>query len=276
MRSHWVLCLATMALTTTTGTAAAVLAHGRASAGMPADWPGLLLWQGLVFGSWVPIGWGLSRLTARVGFKVRLVAVLYGLGVPVAGVHAALAATLDVIFSPRMQGADWGRLVLARAPVDMLVYVALATFAAALHGQRLATEAAARAAELAGALESARRALEQPPAAEAPARLLVSVGSRQAVVDPGEVEWFASAGNYVVVNWNGRDGLIRETLTALERRLDPAVFARAHRSTLVNLARVQEAAPLADGSWRLTTESGGELVVSRSFRDAVLARLRGG
>jgi DNA-binding LytR/AlgR family response regulator len=59
----------------------------------------------------------------------------------------------------------------------------------------------------------------------------------------------------------------------LEARLEPARFARGHRSTLINLAHVAELKPLADGAWRATMDSGAELVVSRTHRDAFLARL---
>ncbi|HEY0052704.1 MAG TPA: LytTR family DNA-binding domain-containing protein, partial [Caulobacteraceae bacterium] len=88
-----------------------------------------------------------------------------------------------------------------------------------------------------------------------------------------DVEWFGSAANYVVVNWAGREGLVREPLKTLEQRLDPRVFARAHRSSIVNLARVTEATPLSDGSWRLLLKSGGDLILSRTYRDGLLARL---
>ncbi|RZJ37450.1 MAG: LytTR family transcriptional regulator, partial [Brevundimonas sp.] len=60
---------------------------------------------------------------------------------------------------------------------------------------------------------------------------------------------------------------------ALETRLADKGFARSHRSTLVNLARLRELRPLSDGAWRLTLDSGAELVVSRSYRDGFLARL---
>jgi DNA-binding LytR/AlgR family response regulator len=92
-------------------------------------------------------------------------------------------------------------------------------------------------------------------------------------VDLVQVEWFGAADNYVVVHWGGREGLLRATLQSLEARLDPTVFARSHRSALVNLARVREAAPLSDGSWRLTLESGAEVVTSRTYRDDLLRRL---
>jgi DNA-binding LytR/AlgR family response regulator len=102
---------------------------------------------------------------------------------------------------------------------------------------------------------------------------MVMAGSRRMPVAIAEVEWFGAADNYVVVHWSGREGLLRATLQSLEARLDPRVFARAHRSALVNLAHVREAQPLSDGSWRLTLASGGEVVTSRTYREDVLRRL---
>jgi DNA-binding LytR/AlgR family response regulator len=89
-----------------------------------------------------------------------------------------------------------------------------------------------------------------------------------------EVEWFGSAGNYVVVNWENREGLVRRTLKSLERELDPLVFARAHRGTIVNLRKVCSAETLSDGSWKLSLQSGAETVVSRKYRDDILHRLK--
>jgi DNA-binding LytR/AlgR family response regulator len=89
-----------------------------------------------------------------------------------------------------------------------------------------------------------------------------------------EVEWFGSAGNYVVVNWGGQDGLIRRTMQSLERELDPLVFARAHRGAIVNLRNVSTAETLSDGSWKLSLHSGAEVLVSRKYRDDILNRLK--
>lgn len=277
LRNRWLPALATVAFISTVIIAAAALAAVRRAEGIAPQWPILLLWQALVFGTWIPVGWLLSRLVTRLGLTGRLVALLYAMGPPVTAAHAALAATFDVVFSPRLEWGDLGRLLLGRAPVDVLIYVAMATLTAAVHAQRRAAFEAERAAALADMLQTARRALDerQLAAVEGAERLLVSTGTKQVVVQTGEVEWFGSAGNYVVVNWNKREGLIRQTLVSLERRLDPAIFARSHRSTIVNLARVQAAASLSDGSWRLTMESGSELVVSRTYRDEFLSRLRG-
>ena len=160
---------------------------------------------------------------------------------------------------------------LARIPVSILLYTAICAVGAAAAHRSRAVEAQARARTLEGALTIARQAMagsDTPPE-----RLMVMTGQRRAPVLLDEVEWFAAAGNYVVVHWADREGLVREPLKALETRLDGRVFARSHRSTLVNLARVRETRSLSDGSWKLTMASGAELVASRTYRDAVMARL---
>jgi DNA-binding LytR/AlgR family response regulator len=87
------------------------------------------------------------------------------------------------------------------------------------------------------------------------------------------IEWIGAAANYAVIHWEGREGLVRETLKALEQRLNADVFVRIHRSSIANLAMVESASSLSDGSWRLVMKSGDELVVSRTYRDQILARL---
>jgi two-component system LytT family response regulator len=46
----------------------------------------------------------------------------------------------------------------------------------------------------------------------------------------------------------GQEYLIRDTVAALERKLDPDQFVRVHRSTIVNLDRVQELSPWTGAS----------------------------
>jgi DNA-binding LytR/AlgR family response regulator len=128
--------------------------------------------------------------------------------------------------------------------------------------------------QLTAALDEARASANKREAdSEETQMLMVSVGRRRVPVGVNDVEWFSSAGNYVVVNWSKQEGLIRETLQSLEQRLPGRIFARVHRTTIVNLSKVTETASLADGSWRLCLQSGMEVVASRSYRDQVLERL---
>ena len=86
--------------------------------------------------------------------------------------------------------------------------------------------------------------------------LLLRDGDRTWLVRLRDVECFEAFGNYVQVHFAGRSPLLLRSLQQLEERLDPAVFVRASRTHLVNLAHVE----------RLETGARGELV----------AHLRGG
>jgi two-component system LytT family response regulator len=69
--------------------------------------------------------------------------------------------------------------------------------------------------------------------------------------------------------------LIRETLGGLESRLDPGTFTRIHRSMIVKIDRVREMKPLVNGDQVLILRDGTKLDMSRTYRDRVLALLRG-
>ena len=253
--------LAGYAFAVTVACATAFIALGRQTAGQNPDLPAVLLWQTLVYALWIPAG-AVLAWTLRVvpPFSLRLIGAMALL----AFTHAFIAGALDAMFS-RLPNLTLLGATAARAPVDMLAVTGLT---AALAGWRWRAETT----ELQRALAQARE-IQREDASVQPERLMVSVGSRQAPVDLSAVEWFGAAANYVSVHWEGREGLIRDTLQALEARLDARLFARIHRSTLVNLAMVAEARPAGGGAWRLTMRSGADLVVSRSSRAAILARL---
>ena len=229
-----------------------------------------IAWQGAVYGLWLPVAGVVWLIQRRFGVGLRALAAATAAGLLIVPLEAAASLALDSRF--RGVALNWEAGMLGRTPVAILIYTAIVAFAAAAVHARKAEAARRQVARLEAALAEAR-ALAQGPAKAEAARLMVSVGARQVPIAVAEVEWFASAGNYVVVHWGEREGLVRETLKALEARLDPRLFARSHRTTLVNLSRVGSVQPLSDGSWRLTLESGAELVVSRTFRDDLLKRL---
>jgi hypothetical protein len=275
----WALAFGGYAYSVTVAVSALFLVRGREAKGLPADYAEALVWQGTAYALWAPVAGFCWIVFRRLGVRPAGVMAFLLLGWLVVPLHALARAAVDASFSPYATLADLPQLLEERLPVGILIYSALGAVGAALELRRRADEQARRAEALEQALELARQRLSaraEERAAEGaptPERLMVSMGSKRAPVDPGEVEWFGSAGNYVVVNWNGREGLIRDTLQALEQRLDPAVFARSHRSTIINLARVRETASLSDGSWRVVMQSGAELVASRTYRDEILRRL---
>jgi two-component system LytT family response regulator len=81
-----------------------------------------------------------------------------------------------------------------------------------------------------------------------------------------DVDWIAAEGDYVRVHAAGRGHLVRDTMVALESRLDPARVARIHRSASVNLARVKEIRPYGDRDYLAVLRDGTRLKVSRTYR----------
>ena len=63
--------------------------------------------------------------------------------------------------------------------------------------------------------------------------------------------------------------LLRETMRALEQRLDAKRFVRVHRSTIVNIERIQEIRAQTHGEHLIVMASGQRLTLSRGYRDKV-------
>jgi len=105
------------------------------------------------------------------------------------------------------------------------------------------------------------------------ARLVIPERGRTVVVPVDEVSWIEADDYYVTVHAAGRRHLWRESLAALEERLDPRRFVRVHRSAIVNVDRVREVEHGRDGRATVRLDTGVRVPVSRSRRDEVLERL---
>ena len=88
-------------------------------------------------------------------------------------------------------------------------------------------------------------------------------------VDVETIEHIEAAGDYMCIYTGDNSLILRETMKDLERRLDPRVFQRVHRSTIVNLDQVRQVRPHTNGECFLVLDSGAEVKVSRSYRDVV-------
>jgi two-component system LytT family response regulator len=88
-------------------------------------------------------------------------------------------------------------------------------------------------------------------------------------VDVDSIERIEAAGDYMCIYTGDNSLILRETMKDLERRLDPRVFQRVHRSKIVNLDQVRQVRPHTNGECFLVLQSGAEVKVSRSYRDVV-------
>lgn len=108
-----------------------------------------------------------------------------------------------------------------------------------------------------------------PPSPARPERFLVRKLRREFLIAATDIDWLQAEGNYVGLHVNGHDYLLRSTLTDFLTQLDPALFARVHRSHAVNLGRIREIEPLDGGDARLHMHDGTTVPCSRRYRDAL-------
>jgi two-component system, LytTR family, response regulator len=106
-------------------------------------------------------------------------------------------------------------------------------------------------------------------------RLIVRSGGRIVILRTSEIDWIEAASNYVRLHAGGREYLLRETMTALEAKLDPSEFVRIHRSTMVRIERIRELEPLFQGDYVVILENNTRLTSSRGYRDRLQNMLQG-
>jgi two-component system LytT family response regulator len=140
--------------------------------------------------------------------------------------------------------------------------------------ERARSRIAARDANGGVALAAALADLGRQLAPRWARRLAIRAGGRVRLVEVGTIQWLRAAGNYVEVHAGGRMQTMRETLAALEARLDPERFVRVSRSALVNLDAVRELQPLFDGDFVLLLHDGTQVPGSRRWRESFERRLR--
>jgi len=71
-------------------------------------------------------------------------------------------------------------------------------------------------------------------------RFVIRSVGRIVFVNAADVDWIEASGNYVRLHIGKESHLLRETMSSLETRLDPRLFARIHRSAIVNIERIRE------------------------------------
>jgi two-component system LytT family response regulator len=106
-----------------------------------------------------------------------------------------------------------------------------------------------------------------------PARFAIKTPGRLFFVRQEDIDWMEAADNYVNLHVGADTHLIRETMNALEQRLDSHRFLRIHRSTIVNADRIKELRPWFHGEYVVLLKDGTELTLSRTYRERILSLL---
>jgi two-component system LytT family response regulator len=114
------------------------------------------------------------------------------------------------------------------------------------------------------------RSKDQPKRLE---YLTVKSAGQVTFVSLASIDWIEAADYYVGLHVGPKTHLLRRTIAELEQDLDPNMFFRVHRSTIVNLNRIRGLKLNEDGEYTVLLESGTCLRLSRRYRRPLQARL---
>jgi two-component system LytT family response regulator len=98
-------------------------------------------------------------------------------------------------------------------------------------------------------------------------RIQVKLNQRIFLVNVNDIDSFEAEGCYVRLRTGDTGYLLRESLSTLEKKLDPRKFARIHRSTIINIDSITELQHWSQYEWVALLKNGGKYVVSKSYRE---------
>jgi two-component system, LytTR family, response regulator len=97
-------------------------------------------------------------------------------------------------------------------------------------------------------------------------RLVIKGAGQVTFVKISEIDWIEAADYYACLHLRTKTHLLRRRMSDLERELDPAVFCRIHRSSIVNINRIRGLEVGEDGEYEVTLDTGARLRLSRRYR----------
>jgi two-component system LytT family response regulator len=103
-------------------------------------------------------------------------------------------------------------------------------------------------------------------------RFLVNLSSKYFFVSTAEINYISAEEKYVELHTAKGKFLLRNTMNNIENEIDPAKFARIHRSYIVNIEQVAEIQPWSHGDYVVTLKNGQKLNMSRRYSERLLAK----
>jgi len=105
-------------------------------------------------------------------------------------------------------------------------------------------------------------------------RVVLKVAGKVVFQPVSEIDWIEAAGVYCRLHIGQKSHLHRSSIAQFVSKLDPKVFVRIHRSTIVNTNHIKELQPRGHGDYTVTLKNGTELILSRGCRANLEACLK--
>lgn len=107
-----------------------------------------------------------------------------------------------------------------------------------------------------------------------PNALWVPTKGGETRVGAQSIVWIEAAADYVILHTHARSHMVRATISGLEKVFSPKLVRRVHRSSMVNLALVEQVKRPGRGGLILTLTDGTEVPVGPNYAEAVVAALK--
>lgn len=112
---------------------------------------------------------------------------------------------------------------------------------------------------------------QQPELAPYASHITIRDPGRLRILDIDDISWIGSAGNYIEIHTypERKSFLQRDTMASIEKKLNPKVFARIHRSAIVRKSDIVELRPGDKGDADVILKDGTQLTLSRRNRQVL-------
>jgi len=232
-----------------------------------------------LYDPWTPLLWDMTSIAVIILLTPALLAIIRRIRrEPALAVRIALAAATIAIFSAaHITGMVWLRkLIIWLAGGAYDFRFSLTTVLYEFRKDVVTCLLIGGGMWLMDARRETQRALQvitPPPAASppsAPQTIWLRDGTRSIRIEPRDILWISSAGNYIEYSMaDGSNHLIRGTLASAESELSRFKLARIHRTKLANLDRVSGIQSKPSGDFDLSFDTGHTVSGSRRYRSAV-------
>ncbi len=104
-----------------------------------------------------------------------------------------------------------------------------------------------------------------------PEKLAIKDAGKTTLIPVADITWVEAAGDYMCIHSNNpkQVNVLRSTMKELEAKLNPSLFQRVHRSTIVNIDCIQKICSHINGEYFLILDDEAKIKMSRSYRSKI-------
>lgn len=122
---------------------------------------------------------------------------------------------------------------------------------------------------------AASKDLQDNPLINYTKRFVLKYGRKWSIVEEKDVVMFFAKEKFCYLRSNGKNRVIDFTLHELESKLDPAVFVRVHRSSIISRIKIINFKSIGSGRLEVTLSDGTKVQSSRSYLQSLKKILTG-